>query len=350
MPGTGPPVRARIEPSPGRLLVRRDSGEHFRGRQTVELNGVPRCCHMRRVYLLRHAKSSWKDRSLADRDWPLAARGKRAAKAVAGHVQAEGIRPDLVLCSPARRSRETLERIEAAFGDRVETRFEEALYGASEAELLARLRAVPPELDSVIIVGHNPGLEDLALALSSEGAGGRGWKRNIRPRRSPRSTCRRTIGPRSNGVAARLSPTSDLAIWIESPAASGQLVRKEHRWRLRTDTSGHGKARVCPAGGRGFRSSSAAGVSRTGILGARTRPKAAAWRRECRAEQGPCPAERDACRRTKAGRHGGAGTSKPSSPGRNMRRFSAATTSAHPPIDPTVRHWMLRATGRTLSV
>jgi phosphohistidine phosphatase len=126
---------------------------------------------MRCVYLLRHAKSSWKDRSLADRDRPLAGRGKRAAKAVAGHIEAEGIRPDLVLCSPARRCRETLERVGAAFGDRVEARFEDALYGASEAELLTRLRALPPELDSVMIVGHNPGLEDLALALASEGAG-----------------------------------------------------------------------------------------------------------------------------------------------------------------------------------
>jgi phosphohistidine phosphatase len=125
---------------------------------------------MRRVYLLRHAKSSWKDRSLADRDRPLAQRGKRAAKAMAGHIEAEGIRPDLVLCSTARRSRETLERVETAFGDRVEVRFEDALYGAGEDELLAILRALPPEVASVMIVGHNPGLEDLALALASAGA------------------------------------------------------------------------------------------------------------------------------------------------------------------------------------
>jgi phosphohistidine phosphatase len=125
---------------------------------------------MRRVYLLRHAKSSWKDRSLADRDRPLAGRGKRAAKAVAGHIEAEGIRPDLVLCSPARRTRETLKRVEAAFGEPVEVRFEDALYGASEAELLASLRALPAEASSVMVVGHNPGLEDLALALASEGA------------------------------------------------------------------------------------------------------------------------------------------------------------------------------------
>ena len=125
---------------------------------------------MRRVYLLRHAKSSWKDRSLADRDRPLAGRGKRAAKAVAAHLEAEGIRPDLVLCSPARRTRETLERVEAAFGDPVETRLDEALYGASEAELLACLRALAQEIDSVMVIGHNPGLEELALALASQGA------------------------------------------------------------------------------------------------------------------------------------------------------------------------------------
>jgi phosphohistidine phosphatase len=125
---------------------------------------------MRRVYLLRHAKSSWKDRSLADRDRPLAGRGKRAAKAVAVHLEAEGIRPDLVLCSPARRTRDTLERVEAAFGDQVETRLDETLYRASEAELLACLRALPHEVDSVMLIGHNPVLEELAVALASEGA------------------------------------------------------------------------------------------------------------------------------------------------------------------------------------
>ena len=125
---------------------------------------------MKRLYLLRHAKSSWKDRSLADRDRPLAGRGRRAAKAMAAHLEAEGIRPELVLCSPARRTRETLERVQAAFGDEVEVLFEEALYGATEAGLLARLRVLPREVDSAMVIGHNPGLWKLAVALSSEGA------------------------------------------------------------------------------------------------------------------------------------------------------------------------------------
>jgi phosphohistidine phosphatase len=153
-----------------------ERGSVQRCRQQKLERGGPlglRVCHggvMRRVYLLRHAKSSWKDRSLPDRERPLAGRGKRAAKAMAGHLEAEGIRPDLVLCSPARRTRETLERVEAALGDQVETRLDEALYGASEAELLACLRALAQEVDSVMVIGHNPGLEQLALALASQGA------------------------------------------------------------------------------------------------------------------------------------------------------------------------------------
>ena len=125
---------------------------------------------MKRLYLLRHAKSSWKDRSLADSERPLAGRGRRAAKAMAAHLESERVRPELVLCSPARRARETLERVQAALGDEVDVLFEDALYGATEADLLARLRALPPEVGSVMVIGHNPGLEELALALSSEGA------------------------------------------------------------------------------------------------------------------------------------------------------------------------------------
>jgi phosphohistidine phosphatase len=126
---------------------------------------------MKRVYLLRHAKSSWKDSSLPDRDRPLAGRGRRAAKAMAGHFEAERIRPDLVLCSPAHRTRETLELVEGALGDGLEAKVDEALYGAGEPELLAHLKALPEEIGSVMLIGHNPGIEELALALASDGEG-----------------------------------------------------------------------------------------------------------------------------------------------------------------------------------
>jgi phosphohistidine phosphatase len=120
---------------------------------------------MKRVYLLRHAKSSWADAALADHERPLNGRGRRAATAMCEQLRAEGIAPALVLCSTARRTRETLERIAPALGD-AEIRTEDALYGASAATLLERLRRLPDEVESVLLIGHNPGLQELALRLA----------------------------------------------------------------------------------------------------------------------------------------------------------------------------------------
>jgi phosphohistidine phosphatase len=120
---------------------------------------------MKCLYLLRHAKSSWKDRGLADHDRPLAGRGRRAADAIAGHLREQSIEPELVLCSTARRARETLERIESALGT-PGVRIEPELYRATASELLERLRTVPEGAGSVMLIGHNPGLELLALDLA----------------------------------------------------------------------------------------------------------------------------------------------------------------------------------------
>src|SRR5436190_4340385 len=123
---------------------------------------------MKRIYLLRHAKSSWRDEDLADHDRPLAGRGRKAAKAMARHLRHESIQPELVLVSTALRVRQTLERIEPALGRR-SVRVEAALYGASARSLLERLRAVPDTVTSVMIIGHNPGLQQLALDLARPG-------------------------------------------------------------------------------------------------------------------------------------------------------------------------------------
>jgi phosphohistidine phosphatase len=120
---------------------------------------------MKRVYLLRHAKSSWNHPELPDHDRPLAGRGKRAAKAIVKHMRAQEFEPELVLCSTARRARETLERIEPALG-RAPVRVEGDLYGASARELLARLRRLPDDVGSVLVIGHNPGMHELALELA----------------------------------------------------------------------------------------------------------------------------------------------------------------------------------------
>lgn len=119
----------------------------------------------KRVLLLRHAKSSWDDPALADHDRPLAPRGRKAAKLIGAHLRHEQISITLVLCSSARRARETLELV-APSG---EVRIESELYGASADQLLERLRHVPDEADAVLLIGHNPSIQDLAVDLSADG-------------------------------------------------------------------------------------------------------------------------------------------------------------------------------------
>jgi phosphohistidine phosphatase len=118
------------------------------------------------LYLLRHAKSSWDDPSLADRDRPLAPRGERAAELMGEHVRTIGISPALVLCSPAVRARETLDGLGAGWDARIEP----GLYGASEGDLLDRLRKLGVEVESAMLIGHNPALEELTLMLGGSGA------------------------------------------------------------------------------------------------------------------------------------------------------------------------------------
>ena len=129
---------------------------------------------MKRLWLLRHAKSSWDQPGLADADRPLAPRGRRAADLLAAHLAAAEVRPTVVLCSSSLRTRETLAAILPALGDALEIRIERALYGAGAAQLLDRLRQVPNKASSAMLIAHNPGIQDLALALAAERAGA-GW-------------------------------------------------------------------------------------------------------------------------------------------------------------------------------
>src|SRR5215472_15533558 len=124
---------------------------------------------MKVLHLLRHAKSSWADPDRPDRERPLAPRGRRAARRLRAYIGDHDIRAELVLCSPAARTRETLELIRAALGDEVEVAVEDELYGAGAAELMDRLRRLPARIGSVMVIGHNPGLQDLVLLLAGEG-------------------------------------------------------------------------------------------------------------------------------------------------------------------------------------
>jgi phosphohistidine phosphatase len=115
------------------------------------------------LYVLRHAKSSWDDPLLADHDRPLSLRGRKAVRLLGEHVRAIGLEPELVLCSSSRRTQETLQGV---LGDRPAS-IEPELYGASAKQLIERLRAVPADVSSVIVIGHNPAMQMLVLRLAS---------------------------------------------------------------------------------------------------------------------------------------------------------------------------------------
>jgi phosphohistidine phosphatase len=120
------------------------------------------------LYLLRHLKSSWDEPGLRDFDRPLAPRGRKAGKKIARHLRRSGASPDIVLCSPAVRTRQTLAAVLPALGDPNVT-FPEELYAASEETLLRAVRAVTAKSGSVLVIAHNPGLEGLAIELAGSG-------------------------------------------------------------------------------------------------------------------------------------------------------------------------------------
>jgi phosphohistidine phosphatase len=122
------------------------------------------------LLLLRHAKSAWSDPRLDDHDRPLNGRGERAAKAMADHIAREGPRPDLILCSTAMRTRQTLAPLVKRLGGPVPPiSLENGLYLASEEVLLAHIRAVANGVPTVLLIGHNDGIGQLAADLAGSG-------------------------------------------------------------------------------------------------------------------------------------------------------------------------------------
>jgi len=120
---------------------------------------------MKTLTLLRHAKSGWDDLVPRDFDRPLNGKGKRAAETVGRHLRAERLGFDHVVASPAVRVVETLEHISVGLGETLAPAWDRRIYLASASTLLEVIHELPPEADRVLLVGHNPGLEDLVLAL-----------------------------------------------------------------------------------------------------------------------------------------------------------------------------------------
>ncbi len=162
----------------------------------------------RRIYLFRHGKSSWSDPGLKDRDRDLNARGRAASEKMGAWCAANGVSPDLVLCSTATRARETLARLLPNLKAAARIEFEDGLYLAPANELLARLRKLDDGVKAVMIVGHNPGLQELGLLLAEDGAPGTLAKLNAK-----------------FPTAALAELTADLKRWRDLDADAAELER-----------------------------------------------------------------------------------------------------------------------------
>src|SRR5688572_27313979 len=110
---------------------------------------------VRTLVLLRHAKAAHPD-GIADTDRPLTPRGHADAAAAGAWLAKQQLTPDLVLCSPARRTRETWQGVRVAMGADPTVRYERDLYAAGAAELLDLVRATDPAVRTVLVIGHNP--------------------------------------------------------------------------------------------------------------------------------------------------------------------------------------------------
>ncbi len=138
---------------------------------------------MKTLLVLRHAKSAYPE-GVADHERPLAERGERDAAAAAHWLHEHGLRPEVVVCSTATRTRQTWERLAPHFAEPgPAVRFDERVYEAPASRLATLLRETDPAVGCVLLVGHNPGCEDLVLALCDHGDSG------------PSARCRRSTRP-----------------------------------------------------------------------------------------------------------------------------------------------------------
>ncbi len=124
---------------------------------------------VRHLYLLRHAKSLWSDPTLEDFERPLSSRGLRDADKIASYLKRTKPHIELVLCSSAKRTTQTLELIRTALKKETKILIKDSLYTFDPSSLLEQLRKVPSQIHSVLIIGHNPGIQGLALQMTLPG-------------------------------------------------------------------------------------------------------------------------------------------------------------------------------------
>lgn len=127
---------------------------------------------MKTLTLMRHAKSGWDDGVQRDYDRPLNPKGRRAAATIGRHLKREGVGFDHAVASPALRVKQTLEEVAGGYGGAIEPVWDRRIYLASAATLVDLIRELPDSAAAALLVGHNPGLEDLVLLLVPDAEGG----------------------------------------------------------------------------------------------------------------------------------------------------------------------------------
>jgi phosphohistidine phosphatase len=163
---------------------------------------------MHQLLLLRHAKSSWDSAGVPDRDRTLTPRGRRAAAAMRRAMRDLGLVPDLILVSSARRTMETMDALEP-WDDTPLIEPLDELYLASEARLLATLRGVAETVRGVLMIGHNPGMHELAVALTD-----------------PRASSEKNVSAVRDGFpTCALAEFSLAGPWSRLDAGGGRLSR-----------------------------------------------------------------------------------------------------------------------------
>jgi phosphohistidine phosphatase len=122
---------------------------------------------MKTIYIIRHAKSSWDNPSLSDFDRPLNPRGLKTAPMMGTYLSQKGINPDIILSSPALRAAETAHLLKNAASWQAEISFDERIYEASPQTLHHIVKELDGKIPSVLIIGHNPGIESFIRLLTN---------------------------------------------------------------------------------------------------------------------------------------------------------------------------------------
>jgi len=123
---------------------------------------------MKTLLILRHAKSSWDNPELRDFDRPLNLRGQKAARLMGNVIYKYGLQPDLFVSSPAKRAKQTVARVKETVQSNAKIKFDKRIYEASPATLRQVISELDNEIEKVLLVGHNPGLEGFIKFLTSE--------------------------------------------------------------------------------------------------------------------------------------------------------------------------------------